>query len=124
MGMEIYFNGCLRLTYHMCLTYSRPTDCQPPSQLPCAGSHNALTCWAFEAVKVGRDCNIDIVKVGVYKTLFKIRLPVALDAVVQARRNFQLLQVPQFIDAIACLATEIAEEECQLDPQLHDSSAS
>jgi len=30
--------------------------------------------------------------------------------------------VPQFIDAIACLATEIAEEECQLDPQLHDSS--
>ena len=40
---------------------------------------------------------------------------------VQARRNFQLLQVPQFIDAIACLATEIAEEEWQLDPQLHDS---
>ncbi len=30
--------------------------------------------------------------------------------------------MPQFIDAIACLATEIAEEECQLDPQLHDSS--
>jgi len=40
--------------------------------------------------------------------------------VIQARRNFQSLQVPQFIDAIA----EIAEEECQLDPQLHDSSAS
>jgi len=40
----------------------------------------------------------------------------------QARSDFQSVQVPQFIDAIACLATEIAEEECQLDPQLHDSS--
>ncbi|DBA93348.1 TPA: hypothetical protein ACH3X2_003625 [Trebouxia sp. C0005] len=40
----------------------------------------------------------------------------------QARSDFLSVQVPQFIDAIACLATEIAEEECQLDPQLHDSS--
>ncbi len=50
------------MEYQTCLKNSRPINIQPPSQLPCAGLQNALTCWAFEAVKVGRDCNIDIVK--------------------------------------------------------------
>jgi len=50
------------MEYQKCLKNIRPMNWQPPSQLPCADLQNALTCWAFEAVKVERDCNIDIVK--------------------------------------------------------------